>query len=272
MDNFPLCKWEQISISKDVSLHLIKLTKSSYLSSFLRAIWELLEAIWPWKVKVSVPSPRVQKKPMRERFHVQHSLSSCYISFFLVLFMLGKNFFTGIFLCGSELTFVTLTSKYAFWAFLHTPFALISGRALSSLSPLNCSLSTCCSCGSTSTSLALYLINLLQNRRYCYVSLSQSLPSYNCENGLCWIFGHKGSLRVSYVMVCCNAGPVHHGTLLWLKWNHGLQAVVHLANLMRLFVLLVGQFYLVQVLMCFQPHVIDCLSNRSCFLYFCPEF
>ena len=163
MDNFPLCKWEQISISKDVSLHVVKLTTSSYLSSFLRAI---LEAIWPWKVKVSVPFLRVQKKPMGERFHVQHSLSSCYISFFWSCSCLERIFSTVIFLCGSELTFVTLTSKYAFWAFLHTPFALISGRALSSLSPLNCSLSTCCSCGSTSTSLALYLINLLQNRRY----------------------------------------------------------------------------------------------------------
>ena len=41
--------------------------------------------------------------------------------------------------------------------------------------------------------------------------------------------------------------------------------VVHLVNLMRLFVLLVGQLYFVKALMCFQPHVIDCLSDRSCF-------
>ena len=64
-----------------------------------------------------------------------------------------RIFSTGIFFYESELTFVTLTLKYAFWAFLHTTFALISGRALSFLSPLNCSLSTCCSCGSTSMSL-----------------------------------------------------------------------------------------------------------------------
>ena len=50
---------------------------------------------------------------------------------FLSCSCLERFFSTRIFFCESELTFVTLTSQYAFWAFLHTPFALISGRALS---------------------------------------------------------------------------------------------------------------------------------------------
>ena len=74
---------------KNDSLHLIRLTTSSYLSSFLRAI---LEAKWRWKVEVSVLSPPVTEMTNGVRFHVQHSLPPVIIPF-LFLLVFGKNFF-----------------------------------------------------------------------------------------------------------------------------------------------------------------------------------
>ena len=180
-----------INIKND-SLHVIKLTTSSYLSSLLRAIddarGKMTTKSWSFGTFTTCYRKNRWGKGSMSNIHYHPVIT------FLILLVLERIFSTDIFFCESELTFVTLISRMK-----------------------NCSLSTCCSCGSTSMSLCTYVIDLLQNRGCYYVSLSWNLPFYNWEHGLHWIFGHMGSLRVSYVTVCCNTGLGDHGTLLWLK-------------------------------------------------------